>query len=81
MKKGIVLFIAIIVFIALAFPVKAETIFNQASKCIAGWGKASAAPAAQPKAVESKKACCCTTTDVLGNKVSCKTVMGGKSVK
>lgn len=71
MRKGIVLAIAIAFFFALAIPVSADTVFNEASKCIASWGKPcdTSAKAAPAKDMSASKASVHGVKDVLNNTV------------
>jgi len=77
--KKMVLGAVIAAFILSAVPAKAETIFNDASKCIASWKasccvKGTGEKAAPAKSAEGKSACQMCTTDALGNKIPTGTV-------
>ncbi|MFA6320314.1 MAG: hypothetical protein WCY36_00460 [Candidatus Omnitrophota bacterium] len=78
MSKYFIVVIAVLALIALSVPASAETVFNEASKCIMDWGKGckpcSKSAPAQPAA--TKPAC---MTDSLGNKVPCCTDNSGKT--
>lgn len=75
MKKYVMILMAAAVLVAIAMPVRAETAFNEMSKCVQSWGKgcceACKGGKTAPKAM--------TATDALGNKVSTVTDNSGKS--
>ena len=79
MVKKVALVIVALAFFVSIVPAWGDTVFNDASKCIAGWGKgcctpcAKSTPAAAP--VVSKPM---AKTDILGNKVPAQTEKGGK---
>lgn len=73
MKKGIIVLMAIAVFVAFTVPAMAETCFNEMSKCISTWKcpMQAGADKAPAKTTCVKPAC---TTDALNNKVPTATV-------
>jgi len=79
MRKGIALAIAIAFFFALAIPASADTVFNEASKCIASWGKPcdTSAKSAPAKSMSSSMASVHGVKDVLNNTVPTGTVKEG----
>lgn len=83
MKKYIVVTIAVIAFLAVTIPAGAESGFNEASKWIASWGKCyskdTTQAASQPSGTVASQSSKMPATDVLGNKVPCKTMKEGKT--
>ncbi len=80
MKKYFIISIAVAALFAGTMPVRAETGFNQMSKCIQNLGKGGGACAAKSEAAPAKAATkAVTTTDTLGNKIPVGTDNSGKT--
>lgn len=78
MIKGIALAIAIAFFFALTLPACADTVFNEAAKCIASWGKpCSSSASAKCAPAVSKAAAPSVVKDVLNNTVPTATMKEG----
>lgn len=77
MKRYLIVFAIVAAFIAPAFPVSAETVFNEMSGCIKTWGKCGGGSKAATTGVTAPRPT--VKTDVIGNKTPTVTDNSGKT--
>ena len=80
MKKYFIISIAVAALFAGTVSVSADSVFNDMSKCVQGWGKGcKECKSSKAQAATPKKAKPAMTTDTLGTKIDTGTNNSGKT--